>query len=117
MSPDYHGIANAYVLCPGFPKLPCDQSVLQQEYSSNFVTTLGSGGGESAYIPTTTVYSSIFDEIAEPQSGTFASAIINDARSVGVSNNEVQKLCPGQPARSVYSHAGVLFNPLAFARA
>ena len=117
VSPDYHGTIDAYFLCPGFPKLPCDASVIQQEYSSNFVTTLRSNGGDSAYVPTTTIYSAIFDEVVEPQSGSSASGNINDARRVGVSNNEVQTVCPGQPAGGVYGHAGVLFNALAFALA
>ena len=114
ISPDYHGTVNAYFNCPGFPKLPCDPSVIQQGYSSDFVNTLRSNGGDSAYVPTTTVYSAIYDEIVEPQSGSSASGNINDARGVGVSNNEVQTVCPGQPAGSLYGHAGVLFNPIAF---
>lgn len=115
ISPDFHGTVMAYLLCPGFPDLPCDPSVIQQEYTSNFITTLRSDDGDSAYVPTTTIYS-LFDEIVQPQtSGTSASAYLNDARGVGVSNNMVQQLCPDLPAGGVYTHEGVLYNPLAYA--
>ena len=116
ISPDFHGAVNAYALCPSFPELPCDPSVIQQEYDSQFVATLRGGGGDSAYVPTTTIYS-IFDEIVQPQTGTGASGFINDARNVGVSNNEVQALCPGQVAGGFYTHEGVLYNSVAYALA
>ncbi|KAF8850266.1 hypothetical protein BDZ45DRAFT_708448 [Acephala macrosclerotiorum] len=50
-------------------------------------------GGDSAYVLRTTIYS-IFDEIAQPQEGSAASGHINDAQGVGVSNDELQGLCP-----------------------
>lgn len=53
----------------------------------------------------------------EPQSGTGASAYINDARGVGVSNTQVQLACPALPAGGAYTHEGVLYNPLSFALA
>ncbi|KAL9090889.1 MAG: hypothetical protein Q9165_005097 [Trypethelium subeluteriae] len=115
-SPDFHGTEIAYVICPYFPQLPCDPAVIQQEYNSNFVARLRENGGDSAYVPTTTIYSAT-DEIVEPQQGTGASAYINDARNVGVSNNELQVVCNGQPAGGVYGHAGTLFNALGYALA
>ncbi|KAF2674346.1 alpha/beta-hydrolase [Microthyrium microscopicum] len=116
ISPDYHGTQLAYLLCPSFPTLPCAPAVIQQEYNSNFIATLRSNGGDSAYVPTTTVYSST-DEIVQPQSGTGASAYLLDARNVGVTNNQVQAVCGGHPAGLFYTHEGVLYNPLAFALA
>ena len=115
-SPDFHGTELAYILCPYFPQLPCDPSVIQQEYNSNYVNQLRQNGGDSAYVPTTTIYSAT-DEIVQPQSGVGASGYINDARNVGVTNNEVQVVCNGQPAGEIVDHAGTLFNALGYALA
>ena len=68
-------------------------------------------------MPITSIYSGTGDEIVEPQQGTAASAYIKDAPGAGVSNNELQTICNGQPASGLYAHEGVLFNPLAFALA
>ncbi|CZR64861.1 related to lipase B precursor [Phialocephala subalpina] len=110
ISPDYHGTVLAYILCPGFAlgnSIACVPSVIQQEYNSQFVTKLRSNGGDSAYVPTTTVYS-LLDEIVQPQVGTAASGFLNDARNIGVSNTFLQGACLGQPAGGVYLHEGVL---------
>ncbi|KAI4733846.1 alpha/beta-hydrolase [Aureobasidium sp. EXF-12298] len=114
ISPDYAGTVNANLICP--KGLPCDPSVFQQEYigTSNFIDKMRANGGDSAYVPTTTVYSGLFDEIVEPQQGTGASAFLNDARKVGVTNNYLQGICPGLPGGSFYTHEGVLYNPIAF---
>ena len=114
ISGDYHGTTQANLLCAA---LPCDPAVLQQEYTSKFISTLRSGGGESAYVPTTNVYSALLDEIVQPQVDPVASGATLDARGVGVSNTAVQLACPGQAAGSLYDHAGVLFNPVAVALA
>lgn len=117
ISPDYHGTILAYILCPGFTTanaIACVPSVIQQQYNSNLVTRLRSNGGDSAYVPTTTVYST-FDEIVQPQQGTAASGFLNDARGVGVSNTFLQGACLGQPAGGLYLHEGVLYNPVAYA--
>ncbi|RDW73212.1 alpha hydrolase-12 [Coleophoma cylindrospora] len=117
ISGDLHGTQLAYLLCPGFPKLPCAPSITQQEYNSQFIATLRNGGGASAYVPTTSVYS-IFDEVVQPQAGTGASAYVLDSRQVGVSNTELQNACTVlQPGGTLYTHEGVLYNALAFALA
>lgn len=117
ISPDYHGTTLAYLLCAGFKTgsdIACTPSVLQQTYSSNFVTQLRKGDGDSAYVPTTTVYSA-FDEIVEPQDGTAAGGFLKDARVVGVSNTFLQGAYAGQPAGGMHTHEGVLYNPVAYA--
>jgi hypothetical protein len=117
ISPDYHGTIVAYILCPGFAtgdSIACVPSVIQQDYNSKFVTKLRSNGGDSAYVPTTTVYS-LTDEIVESQDGTAASGFINDARHVGASNTFLQGACLGHPAGLLYTQEGVLYNPMAYA--
>jgi hypothetical protein len=116
ISPDFHGTQLAYIVCPSFPTLPCPPAIIQQEYNSNFVTRLRMTDGDSAYVPTTSIFSTT-DEIVQPQAEPGASGHINDARGVGVSNNELQAICNGQPAGSFYTHEGVLYNPIAFALA
>lgn len=117
VSPDFHGTIFANVLCLSADSeigLPCDPSVIQQERTSNFVQQLRKNGGDKTFVPTTTFYSGLFDEIVEPQQGTAASAFL-PAGLAPASNNEVQAICANQPGGSFYGHAGVLFNPLTYA--
>lgn len=116
MSPDFHGTIVEAAVCPALSYIACTPSVLQQSYISQFIQTLRSTSGDSAYVPTTIVYSS-FDEIVEPMSGRNASAILEDTRDVGVTLAHLQTICPGQPAGGFYTHEGVLYNPLAWALA
>jgi hypothetical protein len=112
-SPDYHGTTLANLIrVPGEPLPP---SILQQEYDSDFIQILRSNGGDSSYVPTTNIYSGFVDEIVAPQSGNEASGRLLNARGVGVSNIEVQVVCKGQLAGSLYTHEGTLYNPLGFA--
>ncbi|THY60453.1 alpha/beta-hydrolase [Aureobasidium pullulans] len=115
--PDYAGTTMVPLICP--EGLPCPLSVLQQRYlgASNFITTLRSENGDSAYVPTTTLYSSNFDLIVQPQQGTGASAFLLDARNVGVTNNEVQTICAGTVAGGFWTHESMLINSLTFALA
>jgi hypothetical protein len=116
-SPDFHGTVLAYLLCPGFAAgdaVACTLALIQLDYTSNFVNKLRSNGGDSAYVPTTTIYS-LEDEIVQPQEGSAASGFINDAHKVGTSNNFLQGVCAGQPAGGIYTHEGVLYNPVTYA--
>ncbi|KAK3077070.1 hypothetical protein LTS18_011300, partial [Coniosporium uncinatum] len=119
-SADFHGTVEANGLClaaaNGNGLDPCDPAVIQQEYNSNYVMQLRKNGGDSAYVPTTSVYSGFFDEVVEPQQGAGASAFLNDARNVGVTNNEIQLVCNGfADGAAFYGHAGVLYASLTFA--
>ncbi|KAK3063752.1 hypothetical protein LTS18_013037 [Coniosporium uncinatum] len=116
ISPSFHGSKLAHLICPLFPMLPCPPSIIQQGYNSNYITRLRQNGGDSAYVPTTSIWS-ITDEILQPQAGTSASAYIRDARGVGASNNQLQTICEGQSTSLFYTHEGVLYNPVAFALA
>ncbi|KAJ5127402.1 lipase B [Penicillium atrosanguineum] len=99
MSPDFHGTVVEAVICPALSYIACTPSILQQAWTSQFIQTLRSSSGDSAYVPTTIIYSS-FDEIVEPMSGPNASALLTDTRNGGF-----------------YTHEGVLYNPLAWALA
>lgn len=119
VSPDFKGTVLGNLLClspnSDLGLAPCPPSIVQQQATSNLVRTLNSNGGNSAYVPTTTFFSGFFDEIVQPMTGTLASAYMLDERGVGVSNNEVQRVCAGKVAGGFYGHAGVLFHPLTYA--
>ncbi|CZS92788.1 related to lipase B precursor [Rhynchosporium graminicola] len=115
ISGDRHGTVLAYLLSPAFPKVPSTPAIIQQQYNSKFIQTLRNGGGASAYVPTTSIYS-IFDEIVQPQAGPNASAFVRDDRNVGATNIEIQETCTVlQPGGTLYTHEGVLYNALAVA--
>lgn len=132
ISADFHGTTLAYFLDPAFPNIvPNPPSIIQQEYDSNFILTLRAGGGGSPYVPSTSVWS-ITDEIVQPQYSPYASAAYftqdlpgtpNTAatcpanNNVAYTNNQIQTVCAGLPAGGVYTHEGVLYNPLAYALA
>lgn len=113
LSADFHGTIEVPILCP-LPNSPCPPSLYQQKYNSNFITKLRENDGDSAYVPTTSVYSGFFDEIVEPQQGVGASAFIKDVRGVGVTNAEVTLVCAGQPAGIFNTHEGMLVNSLSY---
>lgn len=112
LAPDFKGTTEADLVCSGLTIALCTPSIKQQRDKSNFISTLRSNGGDSAYVPTTTFYSAT-DEIVQPQSGTGASSFMLDTRSVGVTNNQVQDMCPG--TIQVVLHEGVLYNAVAWA--
>ena len=93
-------------------------SILQQQYNSAFITALRSNGGDSAYVPTTNIYSGSYDEIVEPQQGSNASAILLDANGVGVTNAQVQTVCGADsPAGFFQDHESMLASSLSAALA
>ncbi|KFY83815.1 hypothetical protein V500_09853 [Pseudogymnoascus sp. VKM F-4518 (FW-2643)] len=112
LAPDFRGTVEADLVCSGLTIALCTPSIKQQRDKSNFIATLRSNGGDSAYVPTTTFYSAT-DEIVQPEIGTGASSYLLDARNVGVTNNQVQELCPGTV--QVVLHEGVLYNAVAWA--
>ncbi|KAL9618475.1 MAG: hypothetical protein Q9160_006794 [Pyrenula sp. 1 TL-2023] len=109
ISPDYHGSTVSFGATTG-PQAP---ALLQQKYNANFIRTLRNRGGDSALVPTTTLFSA-FDEVVQPQSGTNASAFLGNANGAGVTNNQVQVVCPGQPAGGLVTHEGMGYNSLLF---
>lgn len=116
ISPDFHGTVTALPSCPGYPTESCQAAIVQQDYNSNFINKLRANDGDSAYVPTTTIYTNT-DQIVQPQDGVGASAYLKDARGVGVTNNQIQSVCPGLPPGVSYSHEGMLFNPVTYALA
>ncbi|KAK8045909.1 hypothetical protein PG996_013973 [Apiospora saccharicola] len=107
-SPDFRGTVVAAVTdFPLIDSIPLGPSLLQQKTGSNLLRTLQAAGGTR---PT-----SAFDEVVQPQKGTAASAFLLDARGVGVSNNEIQVVCPNTPAGDFGTHESLMFNGLATA--
>lgn len=111
-SPDFPGTLVGSLVYPALEAVVCTPSRFQQGWDSSFIHTLRANGGDSAYVSTTTAYST-FDEIVQPMSGPSASAILSDVRSVGGTNVHLQKECAAKPAGAVYTHEGVLYNQLA----
>ncbi|OJD20946.1 hypothetical protein ACJ73_07714 [Blastomyces percursus] len=115
VSPDFGGTILAEFICPPLQlALFCTPAFAQQASRSTFLDVLRSNGGDSAYVPTTTIYSA-FDDIVQPMSGLQASGLMRDERNIGVTNNEMQKVCPGRPAGGIYTHTTSLINPLTWA--
>ncbi|KAJ9489732.1 hypothetical protein VN97_g3552 [Penicillium thymicola] len=112
VSGDFHGTLVA-TLC-ALAKPFCPPAVLQQGYDTGFILALRGEGGDSAFVPTTSVYSGN-DVIVQPQSGEWASAALGDVRGVGMSNVQVQVACAGRAAGGSYSHSAMLVHPLAYA--
>lgn len=103
LSPEFHGSYVSDLICDA---VGCPPGFFQHKYESNYIAALRSNNGDSAYVPTTSIWSS-----TDP--GTSGEML--DVLGVGVTNNVVQTLCPDEPAGSAYTHEGILFNPLTWA--
>lgn len=117
LSPDFRGTKLAHLLCSAKTQrdmIACTPAVYQQTYNSRLISTLRRDGGDSAYVPTTTVYSQ-YDEVVQPQTGRGASGFIGDANGVGVSNNLLQEVCQGQEGAGGFLHEGVIYSATAYA--
>jgi hypothetical protein len=95
-SPAYRGSQVASIAVDA--GIPLPPALVQQAYESTLVKVLATNNGDSAYVPSTVVYSSFIDEAVQPTS----SAILYDIRKIGVTNNEVQNICYKQPGGSFY---------------
>lgn len=98
----FRGTIGARLLAPT-NGVPCAPAIWQQKRNSNFTSTLMSNGGGSAYVPTTSIYSST-DEVVQPQFGERASALLHDERGVGATNCEIQAVVGKKPAALMYTH-------------
>ena len=96
LSADFNGTWQASTVMP-FKLGIGNPSMWSQRQHSQFIQTLRDDGGDSAYVPTTSIYS-VTDEVVQPQWGENASAIMRDGRGIGARNYQLQKVAPGEPA-------------------
>ncbi|OQE35989.1 hypothetical protein PENCOP_c012G00691 [Penicillium coprophilum] len=112
VSGDFHGtVVETFCM---LAERVCSPAMQQQGYDTKFIRALRGEDGDSAFVPTTSVYSG-YDFVIQPQSGKLASAALGDVREVGVSNVQVQVACAGRAAGGFYSHSAMLVNSLAYA--
>lgn len=77
LAPDFKGTDMAYIACPAFGyDKTCTPSIKQQVTDSNFIQKLLEDDGDSAYVPTTSVYSG-FDDLVSNEFGTNASSYVD----------------------------------------
>ncbi|KAJ7180902.1 hypothetical protein C8R46DRAFT_1070908 [Mycena filopes] len=116
MSPAFRGSTLVTAGCVPIQALGigCPPAIHQQTLNSNFVNAMRSHGGDSALVPTTLMFS-LTDEIAQPQFGDDATALLKDANNVGVTPVRVQDVCAGKLAGGVATHEGMLYHPLTLA--
>ncbi|KAK5701512.1 hypothetical protein LTR97_004327 [Elasticomyces elasticus] len=108
ISGDYKGFDS------GFEAIgKASESLWQQLPSSKFLATLRADGGDSAYLPTTSIMSTT-DNVVPQLGGPAASGYIRDARNVGVTNVFIQETCALQPGGVPYTHEGAMSSNLAF---
>ncbi|RAH40697.1 putative lipase [Aspergillus brunneoviolaceus CBS 621.78] len=107
ISPDFHGTVETTLVCPILSNVVCTPAIWQQAWHAGFVRALRRVGGDSAYVPTTTVYSS-YDQIVQPMSGKQASGILQFPGSRCT-------ICRDRPGGGLYTHEGVLYSSLAWA--
>lgn len=111
LSPDFNGSTVGHGWADWFRWAP---AVYQQDADSKFISTLRADGGDSAYVPTTAIYSND-DEVVIPQGWDNASGSLKDEREIGRSNILLQSICNNLPAGTSVGHTGMLTNSLAIA--
>ncbi|ORY14495.1 hypothetical protein BCR34DRAFT_599050 [Clohesyomyces aquaticus] len=109
ISPDYHGSILLNALCPAIGAVTCAPAVCQQKYDAKFIAKFRAVGGASAWVPTTTLYTAT-DDVVQLQHGANASAFLQDTRSVGVLNVELQLHCPLLSPALVGTHESLLWG-------
>ncbi|KAK7022196.1 hypothetical protein R3P38DRAFT_1112045 [Favolaschia claudopus] len=92
----------------------CPPAIHQQRLDSQFVKAMRARGGDSALVPTIAMFSAT-DEIAQPQVGSDATALLKDPSNVGFTPVRVQDVCKGKLAGGVATHEGMLYHPLTLA--
>lgn len=115
ISPDINGtnIVGAAEMVQGTIPLPA--ALLQQESDSVLIATLRANGGDSAFVPTTTIYSGT-DAVVMPQLGDTASGFFKQNNGVPAANYQLQVICGSNtPAGGNFTHEGVIYNPFTFA--
>lgn len=93
----------------------------QQILQSAYLTTLASNGGDSALVPTTSIWSAqdeVINQTTQPPS-----ANLLNAHNAGYTSIVVQDVCRANPRGNTnpptgllekYTHTGVLFHPLTY---
>ncbi|PYH78877.1 alpha/beta-hydrolase [Aspergillus uvarum CBS 121591] len=112
ISPDFNGTLEITLVCAILSSVVCTPGIWQQAWHARFVRALRRVGGDSAYVPTTIVYSP-YDQIV--MSGKQASGIPQGSPVADVSNNHLQTIGRNRPGGGFYTHKGVLYSSLAWA--
>lgn len=115
ISPDINGTTVASTLEPVQGAVSIPPSLHQQESDSMLIATLRANGGDSAFVPTTTIYSS-FDQVVIPQVGDTASGYFKQDNGIPAANYQLQVVCGNNSAAGGnFTHEGVVYNSFTYA--